>query len=41
MYQLFSILFEDSPYIDRVLWLPISETKSYGVSGLKRLLRGT
>lgn len=38
MYQLFSILFEDSPCIDQVLWLPISEKKSYGVSGLKKLL---
>ena len=38
MYQLFSILFEDSPCIDKVLWLPISEHKSYGVSGLKKIL---
>lgn len=38
MYQFFSILFEDSPFIDRVLWLPISEKKSYGVSGLKKIL---
>jgi len=38
MYQLFSILFADSPCIDKVLWLPISEKKSYGVSGLKKLL---
>lgn len=38
MYQLFSILFADSPCIDQVLWLPISEKKSYGVSGLKKLL---
>lgn len=38
MYQLFSILLEDSPCIDRVLWLPISAEKSYGVSGLKKIL---
>lgn len=38
MYQLFSILFEDSPLIDKVLWLPIAEGKSYGVSGLKKIL---
>lgn len=38
MFQLFSILLEDSPLIDKVLWLPISEDKSYGVSGLKKIL---
>lgn len=38
MYQLFSILLEDSPCIDQVLWLPISERKSYGVNGLKKIL---
>lgn len=38
MYQLFSTLLEDSPYIDRVLWMPISETKSYAVSGLKKIV---
>lgn len=38
MYRFFSILFEDSPLIDRVLWLPISETKSYAVSGLRKIL---
>ena len=38
MYQLFSILLEDSPCIDQVLWLPISEGKSYGVNGLKKIL---
>ena len=38
MYQLFSILLEDSPFIDKVLWLPISEHKSFGVSGLKKIL---
>lgn len=40
MYHLFSILFEDSPCIDKVFWLPISEKKSYGVSGLRKLLNG-
>ena len=38
MYQLFSILLEDSPFIDKVLWLPISEHKSFGVSRLKKIL---
>ena len=38
MYRLFSILLEDSPFIDQVLWLPISREKSYGVSGLKKIL---
>ena len=38
MYQLFSILFADSPLIDKVLWLPISDGTSYGVSGLKKIL---
>lgn len=38
MYRLFSILFEDSPLIETVLWLPISKEKSYGVSGLKKIL---
>lgn len=40
MYQLFSILFEDSPFIDQILWLPISQEKSYGVGGLKKILSG-
>lgn len=38
MYQIFSILLENSPFIDKVLWLPISERKSYAVSGLKKIL---
>ena len=38
MYQLFAALFEDSPFIDRVLWMPISESKSYAVSGLKKII---
>ena len=38
MYQLFAALFEDSPFIDRVLWMPISESKSYAVSGLKNII---
>ena len=39
MYQLFAALLEGSPYIDRVLWMPISASKSYAVSGLKRIIR--
>lgn len=38
MYRLFSIIFEGSPWIDQVLWLPISPTKSYAVSGLKKIV---
>lgn len=38
MYQLFRIIFEGSPWIDRVLWMPISDTKSYAVSGLKKIV---
>ena len=38
MYQLFAALLEDSPFIDRVLWMPISESKSYAVSGLKKII---
>lgn len=38
MYRLFSVLLEDSPFIDQVLWLPVSDGKSYGVSGLKKIL---
>ncbi len=38
MYQLFSTIFEGSPWIDRVLWMPISEKKSYAVSGLKKIV---
>ncbi len=38
MYQLFSIILEDSNYIDRILWMPISDTKSYAVSGLKKIV---
>lgn len=38
MYKLFSTLLEGSKYIDRVLWMPISETKSYAVSGLKKII---
>lgn len=39
LYQLFSILFEDSPYIKQILWLPISDTQSYAVKGLKTLIQ--
>lgn len=38
MYRLFSIIFDGSKFIDRVIWLPTSDKKSYGVSGLKRIV---
>ena len=38
MYRLFSVIFEGSRWIDRVLWMPISDTKSYAVSGLKKIV---
>ncbi len=38
MYKLFSIIFDGSPYIKRIVWLPISEKKSYALEGLKKLL---
>lgn len=38
MYRLFSIVFEGSEFIDRVIWMPISDQKSYGVSGLKKIV---
>lgn len=37
MYQLFSIIFEGCPYIQKIVWLPITEGKSYAVAGLKKL----
>ena len=38
MYQLFSIILEDSKAIDKILWMPISDKKSYAVSGLKKIV---
>lgn len=38
MYEVFKVLLEDSKYIEEVLWLPISEKKSYGIEGLKKIL---
>lgn len=38
MYNLFSIIFQDSKYIKNIIWLPISKTKSYGVLGLKKII---
>lgn len=38
MYKLFSTIFSGSSFIDKVVWLPISENKSYGVSGLKKII---
>ncbi|MDY5648137.1 MAG: 2-dehydro-3-deoxygalactonokinase, partial [Lachnospiraceae bacterium] len=38
MYKLFSIIFEGSPYIKNIVWMPISATKSYAVKGLKKIV---
>ena len=38
MYELFSLIFEGSEFIDKVIWMPISDTKSYAVSGLKKII---
>ena len=38
MYRLFSMILEGSRYIDRIIWMPISDGKSYGVSGLKKIV---
>ncbi|MGI6031332.1 MAG: 2-dehydro-3-deoxygalactonokinase [Eubacteriales bacterium] len=38
MYRVFQVLLEDSPYIKEVLWLPISDKKSYGIEGLRKIL---
>lgn len=38
MFRLFQIIFEDSKFIQQVLWLPISPQKSYAVEGLKKIL---
>lgn len=38
MYRLFSIIFKDSEYIKEIIWLPISDTKSYAVNGLKKII---
>ena len=38
MLRLFQIRFEDSKFIQEVLWLPISHQKSYAVEGLKKIL---
>lgn len=38
MYRLFSLIFEGSEFIEQILWMPISDTKSYAVSGLKKIV---
>ena len=38
MYRLFSIIFEGSPYIKNIVWMPISATKSYAVEGLRKIV---
>lgn len=42
MYELYSAIFDGSDYIKEIIWLPISETNSYAVKGLKKMvsLRG-
>ncbi len=39
MYKLFSIIFEGSKYIKNIIWLPISDEKSYAVDGLKEIVK--
>lgn len=38
MHRLFSIILESSEFIDKVIWMPISDQKSYGVIGLKEIV---
>lgn len=38
MYRLFSIIFDGSPYIKNIVWMPISEKKSYAVEGLRKII---
>ena len=37
MYRLYSFLFQESPLIEKVLWLPDSEERPYSVKGLARI----
>ncbi|MGP1348404.1 MAG: 2-dehydro-3-deoxygalactonokinase [Stomatobaculum sp.] len=39
MYRLFSMIFKKSMYIRNIVWLPISETESYAVRGLEKILK--
>ena len=38
MYALFKTIFEDSPYIDHIRWLPTGPNVSYAVKGMKKIL---
>ncbi|MGE4484387.1 MAG: 2-dehydro-3-deoxygalactonokinase [Oscillospiraceae bacterium] len=38
MFRAFKAVFDGSPYIKDVVWLPISDGKSYGVQGLKKII---
>lgn len=38
MYELYSVLLENHPYIKEIGWLPISKEKSYAIEGLKKIL---
>ncbi|MDF2950635.1 MAG: hypothetical protein K0S18_218 [Anaerocolumna sp.] len=38
MFRLFSIIFEDCNYIKNIKWLPISESRSYAIDGLKKII---
>lgn len=38
MYRLFSMLFENSTYIKKLIWLPVDPGRVYSVKGLKKIL---
>lgn len=39
IYELFRILFEESCCIKKLIWLPISDDKSYALEGLKKIVK--
>ena len=38
MHELFTMIFDGSSYIKKIVWLPINQNKSYALQGLKKLL---
>ena len=38
MYTMFKAIFDDSPYIDNVRWLPAGAGVSFAAKGMKRIL---
>lgn len=38
MFRLFSMIFEGSPFIKNVIWLPSDANESFGVKGLRKLI---